>query len=111
MMATRRRETIRCGIVANVRCATALSIVALIAGCDVQDDDVATDRGDAGSLGGDGGGGGGGFSGATIACNPTGTGCLCIAGDSQAGQLAACSPASVAQSAMERGVCCVAVSL
>jgi hypothetical protein len=109
-MATRRQ--VYCGIVANVLCATSLSIVALLASCAARDD-VATGRTDSGSLGGDGddGGGDGGSSGATIACNPTGTGCLCIAGDSQPGQLAACSPASVAQNAMEHGVCCVAVSL
>ena len=111
-MATRRRETIRYGIVVNVPCAIGLSIVALIAGCAPRDD-VATGTADAGSLGGadDAGWGEGGSGGATISCNGTGGGCLCILGDSQPGQLAVCSPASVAQGAIEQGVCCLAVSL
>ena len=53
----------------------------------------------------------GGSSGAAISCNASGSGCLCIAGDPQPGQITTCTPASVAQGETERGVCCVTQSL
>jgi hypothetical protein len=85
----------------NVACAIVLSAVGYVAGC-IGRDNVA---------GGAPGGGGAGASGATISCNATGSGCLCIADDAQPGTLAACSPVSVTTSEAERGVCCVAESL
>src|SRR5262245_38264269 len=111
-MATRRRHSVHCGIVANVRSVVALYIFYLIAGCTARDD-AAGGRTDGGPLGEDDAGGmaQGDTGGATISCNPTGSGCLCIVDDSQPGQLAACSPTSVTQSPMEQGVCCVALSL
>jgi hypothetical protein len=109
-MATRRPQRVRCDIVANVVFASLMSVAGLTAGCETRDD-VAGGLGDSGTLGGGGAGGGGGSGAATISCNPTGTGCLCIVGDSQPGQAATCSPTSVPQNEMERGVCCVAQSL
>ena len=109
-----RLLVVRCGVIVNVCAAVALSFAMLNAACDTRGD-VAGGQPDSGSLSGDGdggvGGAGGGSGGSTISCNPTGSGCLCIVDDSQPGQLAACSPASVGQSALEQGVCCVAVSL
>ena len=105
-MATRRLPRDRCGFIANAAIAFILSTNGLIVACEDRDDG-AGGMPDGGSLGGAGGSGGG----ATISCNPTGNGCLCIVDDSQPGTLTTCSPTSVAQSEMEKGVCCVAQSL
>ena len=64
-----------------------------------------------GGSGGGAGGAGGGLGGSTISCNPTATGCLCFADDTQPSQITDCSPASVVQGATEQGVCCTAQSL
>jgi hypothetical protein len=100
-MATRRPHRVRCGFVANVLFAVTLPAASFIVGCEGRDNVPG-----GGALGGVGGSGAGG-AGSTISCNPTGGGCLCIVDDAQPGQLTECSPTSVAQSAMERGVCCV----
>ena len=105
-----RAPRVRCDNVANVALASILSIAGFAGGCDGRDD-VAGGRIGGGSLGGTDGSGGAGGESSSISCNPTGTGCLCIVEDSQPGQLDACSPASVVQDEMERGVCCVAESL
>ena len=105
---------VRCWIVANVVLVATLAID----GCNAKGDPPGAPPvgGSGTAMGGDGGGsatGGasGGSTGSTISCNPTAGGCLCIVDDAQPGQLAECSPSSVAQSALEQGVCCVAQSL
>jgi hypothetical protein len=104
-MAARRSAGVLCAIVANVAFAVALTT----AGCIAKGDPPGSASVD-GSTGGNGGGAGG-ASGSTISCNPTAGGCLCIADDEQPGQLTDCGPGSVAQNALEQGVCCTAVSL
>jgi hypothetical protein len=111
-MAIRRHVRVGCRIIANVAVALALLVVGAMAACEGRDDGAGTrppDGGD-GALGGAQGGGGAG-SGSSISCNQSGGGCLCLAGDAQPGAVATCSAASVVQSAMEQGVCCVAQAL
>jgi hypothetical protein len=103
-MSTRRPGRVRCGFVSNVALVVSSMIVASFAACNR--DDVAGGPGASGA-----GGTGGGPGGSTLACNPTGVGCLCLIDDAQLGQLTACSPSSVAQNEMERGTCCVAQAL
>jgi hypothetical protein len=104
-MAARRPPRDRCVVVANVAIAFTLFVVCFVVACIGRD--VA--GGPPGSSGT--GGSNGGAGGPAISCNPTGTGCLCILDDAQPGQLTTCSPSSVAQNDMEKGVCCVAQSL
>lgn len=96
----RRLSRVRCGIVANVLLAFALSV----AGCAA--DDVA-----GGHVTVDGGGGSGGGPGGSISCNPVGPACLCELDAPQPGQLTTCSPTSVAATDTQRGVCCLTQSL
>src|SRR5262245_35576445 len=105
-MAARRSPRVGCIPCPNVAIAVAAIVAAFIAAC--ERDDVA---GGPASTGAGGGPGGAGAGGSSISCNPTGTGCLCIADDVQPGTLATCSPTSVAQAETERGVCCVAQAL
>jgi hypothetical protein len=105
-MAARRAPRVRCGIVANVALVLALQVAA----CETGGGPPGGSLSDAGS-GGAGGGASGGSSGSTISCNPTAGGCLCIANDTQPSTIDRCSPTSVAQNDMERGVCCTAQSL
>jgi hypothetical protein len=108
-----RASWARCGIVANAVIAFAVTV----ASCDAQSAPPGSASqdgsigGSTGGTGGEAGAAGGGSNGSTISCNPTGNGCLCIVDDSQPGQLDGCSPASVAQGATEKGVCCTAESL
>jgi hypothetical protein len=96
-MATRRPPRVRCGVVANV----AVAFVLAIAGCDAKGDGPGGVRID---------GGGGGASG-SISCNTTAGGCLCFVDDAQPGDVNTCSPTSVVANEMERGVCCLTLSL
>jgi len=113
-MAIRRHVVVGCGIVANVGCAVAVLFAGMIAACEDRGDGAGTrplDGGN-GSLGGaQGSGAAGGGNGSAISCNQSGGGCLCLVGDAQPGAIASCSPTSVAQSATEQGVCCVAQAL
>jgi hypothetical protein len=109
-MATRRPPRVRCSIVVNVPFASLLAIAGVIVGCEGRDN-VAGGRLDAGGGSSGGGSGAGGSGNGSISCNPTGAGCLCIVDDPQPGQLTACSPTSVAQNEMERGICCLTLSL
>src|SRR5437762_10201210 len=118
-MSTERGCCVRCGIVANVVLAVALAA----GGCDAMSappgsgplgGSAGGNAGGGGAPGGSGGGAGGaggGLGGSTISCNPTATGCLCFADDTQPSQITDCSPASVVQGATEQGVCCTAQSL
>jgi hypothetical protein len=108
-MATRRPQRVHCGIVVNVVNVVFASLLAAV-GCERADTPPGNLLIDGGS-GGAGSPGGGGSSGSAISCNPMQTGCLCIVGDSQPGQIDTCSPTSVAQNATERGACCTAQSL
>lgn len=103
-MATRRRLRVSCGFVANAASVFVLSVGALVTSCEGRDNPPGGTTGN-GSFGGAGGGGAGASG--SISCNPTGTGCLCIINDSQAGQLTECSPTSVPANENEGGVCCV----
>jgi hypothetical protein len=105
-MATRRLASVRCAFVVNSASTFVLALGALIAGCDGRDD-IAGGTADSGANGSGGSGG----SGATISCNATGTGCLCIVNDPQPGQIDACTPTSVARDETEQGVCCVTQSI
>jgi hypothetical protein len=93
------------------RLAFVLLVAACSAGCNVRGGGGAGIRTDGASTDDAEGGGFGGSGGATISCNSSATGCLCLIGDSQPGQITTCSPTSVAQNEMERGVCCVAQAL
>src|SRR5262245_28823400 len=106
-MAARPSVGNRCVFVSNVAFVAALAI----GGCDAKGDPPGSPVGGVGAGGGAVGGAGGDSSGSTISCNPTGTGCLCIADDTQPGQLDACSPTSVVQGATEQAICCTAQSL
>jgi len=109
-MATRRQMRVHCSNVAAGVFAVVMPIACLIGAC-TNLEDGNDDRSDSGAVGAgtDGGAGVGGNG--SISCTATGTGCLCIADDSQPGQLTVCSPTSVASGDAERGVCCVAESL
>ena len=96
-----RTRRVRCAIVANVTFILTLAVAACR-------DDVAGGPTGAGATGGTGAAG---SSGASVSCSSTGTGCLCIANDAQPGQLTDCSPTSVVENDMEKGVCCVAQAL
>jgi hypothetical protein len=109
-MAIARHVSAGCRIVANVTLALAALIACTVAACE--------DRGGAGGRppdAGDGAVGGvqgdGASGGASISCNQSGGGCLCLVGDAQPGAIATCSPASVVQDATEQGVCCLAQAL
>jgi hypothetical protein len=113
-MAIRRHAGVGCRIVANVAFALAMLVVGTIAACEDRGDGAGTRRpdGGSGSVGGaQGGGASGGGSGASISCNESSGGCLCLVGDAQPGAVATCSPASVVQNATEQGVCCLAQAL
>jgi hypothetical protein len=103
----RRHVAVRCGIVVNVAFAFALVTVA---SCDDRGGGAGS-RLDGAQTGGEGGSGNGGSSGQTISCTASDTGCLCLVGDPTPSSITTCSPTSVAQNPMQRGVCCVAQSL
>src|SRR5688572_8173172 len=109
-MAIRRHVWVGCGIVANVAFAMVVFIVGAIAACEDRGDGAGSrpaDGGDSSVGGAQGGGAGSAGSGASISCNQSGGGCLCLIGDAQPGTVMTCSPSSVAQNAAEQGVCCV----
>jgi hypothetical protein len=108
-MATRSPQRVRCSFVAIVLSAVVIGCTTFIGGCEGRDN--VPGGGALGGIGGSDGDGGDGGSSATISCNPTGTGCLCIVNDAQPGQLTACGPTSVPLNEAERGVCCVTQSI
>lgn len=90
--------------------ASLLAVSMFVAGCNARGGDRGVGHG-GGGTGDDAGADSSGEASASIACNPSATGCLCLVDDGQAGQIDACSPTSVAENETERGVCCVSQSL
>ena len=75
-----------------------IGLAAVGAGCESSS---AAGPGGRGGTSGTGSGGSG-----VLSCSGTPTGCLCIGGDSEPGQLTSCSMSSVVTSEGQQGVCC-----
>jgi hypothetical protein len=112
-MAKQRRHCsigrVDCANIANRAGGLVMSVLAAFVACDNRETGAGSRPPDGSGTGA--ASGSGAASGAAISCNPSGGGCLCIAGDAQPGQLTTCSPASVVETDAERGVCCVAQAL